>query len=53
MNTIDTKLCAYIAAYIQEEFARGCTAIDIDKYLIAMAIDAYNGGAAIGDDDDE
>lgn len=50
---IDTKLCSYIADYIQEEFSRGCTAIDIDKYLIAMAIDAYNNGAAIGVDDDE
>jgi hypothetical protein len=50
---IDTKLCAYIAAYIQEEFSRGCTAIDIDKYLIAMAIDAYQGGADIGGDNEE
>jgi hypothetical protein len=50
---IDTKLCAYIADYIQEEISRGVGLCEIDKYMIAMAIDAYQGGADIGGDNDE
>jgi hypothetical protein len=50
---IDTKLCAYIADYIQEELTRGIGIMEIDKYLVFMAIDAYQGGAAIGANDDE
>jgi hypothetical protein len=38
-------LAAYIAAYIQEELARGKTAEDIDRQMIADAIEAYEGGA--------
>lgn len=53
MNNLDLKLCAYIADYIQEEFDRGCNKSDIDKYLISMAIEAYQGGAAIGEEDEE
>jgi hypothetical protein len=52
-NTIDLKMCSYIADYIQEEFSRGAGVLDIDKYLISMAIEAYLGGAAIGKGDDE
>lgn len=50
---IDTALCAYIADYIQEELNRGCGVLDIDKYLISMAVEAYQGGAAIGEDNEE
>jgi len=52
MRTIDTELCAYIADYIQEELFRGCGTLEIDKYMIAMAIDAYQGGANIKEDEE-
>ncbi len=52
-NTIDLKMCSYIAEYIQEEFSRGAGVLDIDKYLISMAIEAYQGGAAIGEEDED
>jgi hypothetical protein len=42
-NYGQVQLAAYIADYINEELARGNT--DIDKYMIADAIDAYEGGA--------
>jgi len=42
-DAIRMKLAQYIADYINEELARGNT--DIDKYMIADAIDAYEGGA--------
>jgi hypothetical protein len=38
-------LAAYIAAYIQEELARSKTVKDIDRQMIADAIEAYEGGA--------
>jgi hypothetical protein len=38
-------LPAYIAAYIQEELARGKTTEDIDRQMVADAIEAYEGGA--------
>jgi len=50
---IDSKLCAYIADYIQEELTRGIGIVEIDKYMIFMAIEAYQGGAAIGANDEE
>lgn len=40
-----TTLPQYIAAYIQEELSRGKTPADIDKWMIADAIKAYEGGA--------
>ena len=40
------ELCEYIAAYIQEELSRGKTIADIDKWMIADAIEAFEGGAA-------
>jgi len=52
-NIIDLKMCSYIADYIQEEFSRGAGVLDIDKYLISTAIEAYQGGAAIGEEDEE
>lgn len=52
MKTIDTDLCSYIADYIQEELFRGCGTLEIDKYMIAMAIDAYQNGANIKGDDE-
>lgn len=40
------KLAQYIAAYIQEELDRGVSPRDIGAWLIADALDAYQGGAA-------
>jgi hypothetical protein len=50
---IDLKLCAYISDYIQEEFSRGVSKSEIDKYLISMAIEAYNNGEIIGENNEE
>ena len=50
---IDLKMCAYIADYIQEELNRGCGVLDIDKYMISMAIEDYHEGKAIGEEDDD
>lgn len=42
-------LAAYVADYIMEEQARGN--VEIDKYMVRDAIDAYFGGADDGDAD--
>jgi hypothetical protein len=39
------NLAAYIADYIQEELGRGVSPNDIGTWLIADALDAYDGGA--------
>ena len=48
MNKLDDweaqALAAYVADYIVEEQARGN--VEIDKYIVRDAIDAYFGGAA-------
>lgn len=46
MKNEQLKLAQYIAAYIQEELERGVSPNDIGTWLIADAIDAYEGGAA-------
>jgi hypothetical protein len=42
-DAIRMKLAQYIADYVMEEQARGNTTVD--KWMIADAIDAYEGGA--------
>ena len=42
-DTHRLELAAYIADYVMEEQARGNT--DIDKWMVADAIEAYLGGA--------
>jgi hypothetical protein len=42
-DTQRLSLAAYIADYVMEEQARGNT--DIDKWMVADAIEAYLGGA--------
>ena len=39
------KFSSYVADYIQEELNRGVSANDIGIWLIADAIDAFEGGA--------
>jgi hypothetical protein len=39
-------LAMYIAEYIQEELDRGMHPNDLNAYVVAMAIDAFEGGAA-------
>lgn len=46
MTTEKLKMAQYIAAYIQEEIDRGVSPNDIGAWLIADAIEAYEGGAA-------
>lgn len=47
MSTTDkVRLAIYIAEYIQEELDRGVQPNDIGAWLIADAIEAYEGGAA-------
>ena len=46
MTNEQLKMAQYIAAYIQEELGRGVSPNDIGTWLIADAIDAYEGGAA-------
>jgi hypothetical protein len=45
MNAEQIKLAQYIAAYIQEELSRGVSPDDIGAWLIADAMEAYEGGA--------
>jgi hypothetical protein len=45
MNNEKLKLAQYIAAYIQEELGRGVSPNDIGAWIIADAIEAYEGGA--------
>jgi len=47
VNTKD--LAAYIADYIAEEMERNPFEFTIDRWLIANAIAAYEGGAAEGE----
>jgi hypothetical protein len=42
-DTQRLSLAAYIADYVMEEQSRGNT--DIDKWMVADAIEAYLGGA--------
>ena len=53
MKTINLSLCAYIAEYIHEEITRGTPLGEIDKYTISQAIEAFEGGASIGADNDD
>ena len=45
MTNEQIKLAQYIATYIQEELSRGVSPNDIGAWLIADAIEAYEGGA--------
>jgi hypothetical protein len=45
MTNEQIKLSQYIAAYIQEELGRRVSPNDIGPWLIADAIEAYEGGA--------
>ncbi len=45
MSAEQIKLAQYIAAYIQEELSRGVSPSDIGAWLIADAMEAYEGGA--------
>jgi hypothetical protein len=45
MTNEQIKFAQYVAAYIQEELGRGVDPDDIGAWLIADAIEAYEGGA--------
>lgn len=45
MNKEQLELARYIAAYIQEELDRGLSPDEIDSFLIANAMEAFEGGA--------
>jgi hypothetical protein len=53
MTNEQLKQAQYIAEYIQEELGRGVSPSDIGAWLIADAMDAYEGGAAgTGEEED-
>lgn len=42
-DTLKLELAVYVAAYVMEEQARGN--LEVDKWMISDAFDAYLGGA--------
>lgn len=53
MEKINLSLCNYIAQYVHEEVTRGTPLIEIDKYTIFQAIESFENGTLIGENNED